>query len=89
MKIYFVKNNAYNMVVATDEKIAKIFNGASNDGMFEGIDLYSENVIEELEKYFRDAENIGDFRDWNGDSEAEYDDIEKELNDATLLYGDN
>lgn len=86
MKIYFVNNNAYNMVVTTDGEIAKIFNGASSDGMFEGIDLYSENAVEALEKRFQNAESIGDFKDWNGDDEVEYADIMKELEGAVLLY---
>lgn len=85
MKIYYESNNAYNMVIATDGNVAKIYNGVSTDGKFEGIDLYDEGVVDLLKEHFRNPDMLDNFSDWRGDDEMDYDDIAEELESDAIL----
>ena len=84
MKAYFGKTNGNNVVIITDGITAKIFDGAP-DGKFEGVDLYSENVLEELRALFESAE-IPDFSEMYSENETDFSEIEEELEESKLVY---
>ena len=63
MRVYFEENNAGNIVVITDGKTAKVFDGAS-DGTYEGIDLYSEDAVEQLRARFAELLESGELNDY-------------------------
>ena len=78
MKIYYVKTNAYNSVLITDEQTAKDFSGR----FYEGIDLYADNAAELLREHFRQVEKSGmhDYLEIGCNDEFEYtDDLDAEL----------
>lgn len=50
MTMYFVKTNADNCVVFTNGNQMNVIDADSN-GMFDGIDLYGENAVDELKQY--------------------------------------
>lgn len=78
MKIYLMKTNAYNEIVFESNGMAKITESAPS-GRFEGIDLYGENTVEELEKWFADNADDIDYDDIYCEDEHDFKDI---LNDA-------
>lgn len=63
MKIYFQKTNGSNSVIITDGEMAKVFDAAPS-GIYEGVDLYDENVADQLRKRFRELDETGELNDF-------------------------
>lgn len=84
MKAYFEKTNGNNLVIITDGKTAKIFDGAP-DGIFEGIDLYTENTVEELKKFFT-KEGLNEYDEIHCENEVNFEDIAEELETAEQVF---
>ncbi|RZT00885.1 hypothetical protein [Cuneatibacter caecimuris] len=80
MKIYLEKTNGNNLVIITDGKTAKIFDGAPT-GTFEGVDLYTENTVEELKKFFAETE-LNEYNEIHCENEVNFEDIAEELETA-------
>ena len=88
MKIYFEATNAYNNVIFTDGENAKVFNGVPN-GMFEGVDLYGDDAVQQLKDFYREAAESGEINDFDeitGGDEIELDELD--LSDAEMIYSD-
>lgn len=88
MKIYFEKTNGSNLVIMTNEETAKIFDAAPS-GIFEGIDLYTDDAVDQLRKHFSDLEESGELNGYNeiySDNEVDFSDILPELEEATLVF---
>lgn len=58
MKIYFEKTNGNNLVIITDGETAKIFDVAPS-GIYEGVDLYTEDAADQLRRNSRRWKNPG------------------------------
>lgn len=88
MKVYFLETNASNMVIITDEETAKIFDAAPS-GIYEGVDLYSENAAEQLADSFNKINESGELNDYfeiYSKNEVDFEEIKEELEDATLVF---
>ena len=92
MKIYLLRTNAYNAVVITDGKTAKIFDGAPT-GYFAGVDLYTPDAEAKLRKRYADAERNGtienDYYSIYSDYEVPASEIAAELEDLEPIYERN
>lgn len=91
MKIYYLKTNGNNLVIATENGIAKIYDAAPS-GIFEGVDLCAEDAADQLRDRFHalsESGDLNDFSDWCGGDEAEIGpELIKELEAADLVYED-
>lgn len=90
MKAYFVETNAYNSVMFTDGKTAKFFNAVPS-GIFEGVDLYSDNAVERLREMLKKLYDDGNMEDFNSmwtSDEMPIDDLAEEMEDAVLVFDD-
>lgn len=91
MKIYFERTNGNNLVIATENGIAKIYDAAPS-GIFEGVDLCAEDAADQLRDRFRalsESGDLNDFSDWCGGDEAEIGpELIEELEEADLVYED-
>lgn len=76
VQVYFWKNNAYNAVVMTDGEYWITF-----DESFDGIDLYDEDVIDELKSYIKTTD-FNDFDDM-------YNQFANDENGNSPVVGDN
>lgn len=89
MKVYFEKTDGGNQVIVTDGETAKIFDAAPT-GVFEGIDLYTEDAEEQLRKHFEDAENAGELNGYNemySENEINFEEaLADELEEAILIF---
>lgn len=86
MRTYFLKTN--NTVIITNGETAKIFDAAPS-GIYEGIDLYSENAAEQLKRRFSQLSadgELNDYQDIYSPNEVAFEDIEEELEDAVLVF---
>ncbi len=92
MKIYLLRTNAYNAVVITDGKTAKIFDGAPT-GYFAGVDLYAPDAEAKLRKRYADAELNGtienDYYSIYSDCEVPASEIAAELENLEPIYERN
>lgn len=73
MKVYLLKTDAYNAVIFTDGKTAKVKH-TDSDGKVDGVDLYQtdengrldfDKVVSDLENYFNDLENSCGLNDYD------------------------
>ena len=90
MKIYLERTNGYNVIALTDGNTAKIFDVAPN-GIYEGIDLYSDDAIIKLKELFSDLNNTGCLEDYDfiySDNEIEFEDVKSELEEFFVLIYD-
>ena len=90
MKVYFLKTNSNNLVIATEGRNAKIFDGAPS-GIYAGIDLYAEDAADQLRKSFREldeADELNGFDELNGEEVEIGHDLFNELSEADLVYSD-
>lgn len=89
MKIYLLRTNAYNAVVITDGKTAKIFDGATS-GKFEGVDLYQPDSEVKLRERYESAVINGtierDYRSIRADHEIPASKIADELSELHPVY---
>lgn len=88
MKVFFEKTNGNHLVIITDGVMAKIYDCAP-DGIFEGVDLYTETTAEDLKKHFEELVESGelaDFADMHSDNEISFFEIEEELKESELIY---
>lgn len=89
MKVYFEKTNGGKQVIMTDGETAKVF-GAAPTGIFEGIDLYTEDAEEQLKKHFEEAENAGELNGYDemySEIEIDFDEaLADELEEAILIF---
>ena len=88
MKVYFLVTDGGNMVVITDEETAKVFDAAQS-GVYEGVDLYSENAAEQLAGIFKKLNASGDLNGYceiYSKDELDFEEIKEELEDATLVF---
>ena len=85
LKVYFEETDDFNQLIFTDGETAKILGGGS-DGTFEGMDLYGEDVVNQLKQYFEESYfDLTDFYNLWGD-EMDFEGIEPELENAELIY---
>lgn len=87
MTVYLLETDAENDVVFYQDGMAKIMDFAPS-GMLAGVvDLYGDNVVEELKKYF--SQNAGTAEDfWSMvDDEIKFDLI-KDDGELTIVYND-
>ena len=90
MKVYFLKTNSNNLVIATEGRNAKIFDNAPS-GIYAGIDLYAEDAADQLRKSFREldeADELNGFDELNGEEVEIGHDLFNELSEADLVYSD-
>jgi hypothetical protein len=88
MRAFFEEANGNNLVIITDGVTAKIYD-CTPDGIFEGIDLYTETTVEDLKKHFAKLAETGelaDFEDMHSDNEMSFDEIEEELEESVLIF---
>ena len=88
MKIYFEKTNGNNLVIITDGETAKIFDAAPS-GIYEGVDLYTEDVADQLRARFKGLEEAGelnDFEDIYSADETPIEELAEELEVAELVF---
>lgn len=88
MKIYFEKTNGNNLVIITDGETAKIFDAAPS-GIYEGVDLYTEDAADQLRARFQGLEEAGelnDFDDIYSPDEMPVEDLAEELEVAELVF---
>lgn len=88
MKIYFEKTNGNNLVIITDGEMAKIFDAAPS-GIYEGVDLYTENAADQLRARFQELEEDGKLNDFNeiySPDEMPVEDLAEELEVAELVF---
>ncbi len=88
MKVYFLETNSGNNVVITDGETAKVYDAAPS-GIFEGIDLYSDDATEQIKNHFEKIYASGELNEYNeiySENEVDFEDIEEELEDATLVF---
>lgn len=88
MKIYFEKTNGDNLVIITDGETAKVFDAAPS-GIYEGVDLYTEDAADQLRKKFQALEESGelnDFDDIYSPEEMPLEDLAEELEGADLIF---
>ena len=88
MKIYFEKTNGNNLVIITDGETAKIFDAAPS-GIYEGVDLYTEDAADQLRARFRGLEESGELNDFNdiySPDEMPLEDLAEELEGADLVF---
>ena len=88
MKIYFEETNGNNLVVITDGKTAKIFDAAPS-GIYEGVDLYTEDAADQLRARFQGLEEAGELNDFNeiySPDEMPVEDLAEELEAAELVF---
>ena len=88
MKIYFEKTNGNNLVIITDGETAKIFDAAPS-GIYEGVDLYTDDAADQLRERFRELEESGDLNDFNdmySPDEMPLEDLAEELEGAELVF---
>lgn len=90
MKIYFERTNGNNLVIFTDGETAKIFDAAPS-GIYEGVDLYTEDAEEQLKARFQEleeAEELNDYSDIYSPDEMPLEEIADELKEmeAVLIF---
>ena len=88
MKIYFEKTNGNNLVIITDGETAKIFDAAPS-GIYEGVDLYTENAADQLRARFQGLEEDGKLNDFNEiyiPNEMPVEELAEELEVAELVF---
>ena len=88
MKIYFEETNGNNLVVITDGKTAKIFDAAPS-GIYEGVDLYAEDAVDQLRARFRELDEAGELNDYSdiySPDEIPLEDLAEELEGAELVF---
>ena len=88
MKIYFEKTNGNNLVIITDGENAKIFDAAPT-GIYNGVDLYEDDALEQLRERFRELEEAGELNDFNdiySPDEMPAEDLAEELEVAELVF---
>lgn len=88
MKVYFKRTNGNNLVIITDGETAKIFDAAPS-GIYDGIDLYSNDAEELLKKSFAELESSGTLNDYDdiySSDEMSLDSLVGELSDAVLVF---
>lgn len=88
MKIYFEKTNGNNLVIITDGETAKIFDAAPS-GIYEGVDLYTEDAADQLRARFQGLEEAGELNDFNeiySPDEMPVEDLAEELEVAELVF---
>ena len=74
MEVYFLKTNGNNLVIAIEERYAKIYDAAPS-GIYEGVDLYTENAVDLLREKYRSLDEAGELNDFSdlGGEEIEID----------------
>ena len=88
MKIYFEETNGNNLVVITDGKTAKIFDAAPS-GIYEGVDLYTDDAADQLRAKFQELEEAGELNDFNdiySPDEMPVEELAEELEGAELVF---
>lgn len=88
MKIYFEKTNGNNLVIITDGETAKIFDAAPS-GIYEGVDLYTEDAADQLRARFQGLEEAGELNDFNdiySPNEMPVEELAEELEVAELVF---
>ena len=88
MKVYFEKTNGNNLVIITGGETAKIFDAAPS-GIYEGVDLYADDAVEQLKERFKQLEESWELNDYSniyGPDEMDFDDLAEELKDAELIF---
>ena len=88
MKIYFEKTNGNNLVIITDGETAKIFDAAPS-GIYEGVDLYTEDAADQLRARFQGLEEAGELNDFNdiySPDEMPVEELAEELEGAELVF---
>lgn len=88
MKVYFLKTNVNNLVVITNGETAKIYDAAPT-GIYEGVDLYTENAAYMLAAAFQRLEERGElngFYEIGSSNEVSFRDIENELENAEIVF---
>ena len=88
MKIYFERTNGNNLVIITDGETAKIFDAAPS-GIYEGVDLYTEDAADQLRARFQELEEAGELNDFNdiySPDEMPLEDLAEELEAAELVF---
>src|SRR5699024_11744334 len=87
MKIYFEKTNGNNLVIITDGETAKVFDAAPS-GIYEGVDLYTEDAADQLRTKFQSLEESGElngFKDIYSTDEMPLEDLAEELEGAEQI----
>lgn len=88
MKIYFERTNGNNLVIITDGETAKIFDAAPS-GIYEGVDLYTDDAADQLRARFQELEEAGElneFDDIYSPDEMPLEDLAEELEAAELVF---
>lgn len=88
MKIYFEKTNGNNLVIITDGETAKIFDAAPS-GIYEGVDLCTEDAADQLRARFQGLEEAGELNDFNdiySPDEMPVEELAEELEGAELVF---
>lgn len=89
MKVYFLKTNSNNLVIATEGRNAKIFDDASSE-IYAGVDLYADDAADQLRARFQEldeADELSDFDDLGGEEIRIRHDLFTELaRDAELVF---
>ena len=88
MKIYFEKTNGNNLVIITDGETAKIFDAAPS-GIYEGVDLSTDDAADQLRARFQELEEAGELNDYSDIyslDEMPLEDLAEELEGAELVF---
>ena len=88
MKIYFEETNGNNLVIITDGETVKIFDAAPS-GIYEGVDLYTDDAADQLRARFQELEESGElneFDDIYSPEEMPLEDLSEELEGAELVF---
>lgn len=88
MKIYFERTNGNNLVIITDGETAKIFDAAPS-GIYEGVDLCTEDAADQLRARFQGLEEAGELNDFNdiySPDEMPVEELAEELEGAELVF---
>lgn len=90
MKVYFLKTNSNNLVIAVEGRSAKIYDAAPS-GIYAGVDLYADDAAEQLRKKFAEldeADELNGFEELDGEEVRIGHDLFAELADSELVFSD-
>lgn len=90
MKIYFERTNGNNLVIAAEGRSAKIYDAAPS-GIYAGVDLYAEDVADQLREKFLELDEAGElngFNEMGGEEIKIGNNLFDELTGAELVFSD-
>lgn len=92
MKIYFVRSDKGNFIIATSFGKAK-FSYPDADGIFDGgVDLYADNAADELRKVFSELKRFGWLRDFEAvycpEEQAVGEEVAEMIKNSELVFDD-